>query len=60
MAKKCAEVNFDDSFFGVQTKLRVRLKNTLLVASGIQDISDLDIKDTSELCEYKRVLNLKK
>jgi DNA phosphorothioation-associated DGQHR protein 1 len=60
MAKKCAEVNFDDSFFGVQTKLRVRLKNTLLVASGIQDISDLDIKDTSELCEYKRVLNLRK
>ncbi|HFE7160046.1 TPA: DGQHR domain-containing protein, partial [Klebsiella pneumoniae] len=58
MAKKCAEINFNDSFFGVQTKLRVRLKNTLLVASGIQDISGLDIKDPSELCEYKRVLNL--
>lgn len=58
MASKCAKVNFDDSFFGVQTKLRVRLKNTLLVASGILDISELDIKDPSELYEYKRVLNL--
>ncbi|MEK0166292.1 DGQHR domain-containing protein [Pseudescherichia vulneris] len=58
MASKCAKINFNDSFFGVQTKLRVRLRNALLVASGVLDISELDIKDPSELCEYKRVLNM--
>ncbi|PLR41166.1 DGQHR domain-containing protein [Chimaeribacter californicus] len=56
MAILCSKVNFNDSFFGVQTKLRVRLKNTLLLASGVIDIVDLEVKDPNELQEYIRIL----
>lgn len=56
MAVRCAKINFNDSFFGVQTKLRVRLKNILLLASGVIDLVELEVKDPDELQEYIRVL----
>lgn len=53
---KASFVNFDDPFFGVQSKLRVRIKNTLIVASGIKVLSDLNIKNDAEYSEYERLL----
>ncbi|MGJ0192332.1 DGQHR domain-containing protein [Pantoea sp. RRHST58] len=56
LLKKASTVNYNDPFFGVQSKLRVRIRNTLLVASGIKTISDLNIKNDAENSEYKRLL----
>nr|WP_169050486.1 DGQHR domain-containing protein [Brenneria salicis]NMN93036.1 DNA phosphorothioation-associated DGQHR protein 1 [Brenneria salicis ATCC 15712 = DSM 30166]RBP58897.1 DNA phosphorothioation-associated DGQHR protein 1 [Brenneria salicis ATCC 15712 = DSM 30166]RLM29412.1 hypothetical protein BHG07_15295 [Brenneria salicis ATCC 15712 = DSM 30166] len=56
LLKKASFVNFDDPFFGVQSKLRVRIKNTLIVASGIKVLSDLNIKNDADYSEYKRLL----
>ncbi|MGK3369226.1 DGQHR domain-containing protein [Citrobacter youngae] len=56
LLKKASLVNFDDPFFGVQSKLRVRIKNTLLVASGIKMLSDLNIKNDADYSEYERLL----
>ncbi|MCU8649363.1 hypothetical protein OEZ66_30860, partial [Escherichia coli] len=54
--EKASLVNFDDPFFGVQSKLRVRIKNTLIVASGIKMLSDLNIKNDADYSEYERLL----
>ncbi|XUV82275.1 DGQHR domain-containing protein [Enterobacter sp. TMH.L2] len=54
--EKSSLVNFDDPFFGVQSKLRVRIKNTLIVASGIKMLSDLNIKNDADYSEYERLL----
>ncbi|EPR2256557.1 DGQHR domain-containing protein [Yersinia enterocolitica] len=53
---KASFVNFNDPFFGVQSKLRVRIKNTLIVASGIKMLSDLNIKNDADYSEYERLL----
>ncbi|ULN65564.1 DGQHR domain-containing protein [Vibrio gigantis] len=37
-------IDFNNDFFGVQTKLRTRMRNTLLIASGLRTIDDLPIK----------------
>ncbi|EHK3037762.1 hypothetical protein J5Y40_002208 [Escherichia fergusonii] len=54
--EKASLVNFDNPFFGVQSKLRVRIKNTLIVASGIKMLSDLNIKNDADYSEYERLL----
>lgn len=56
LLEKASFVNFNDPFFGVQSKLRVRIKNTLIVASGIKMLSDLNIKDDADYSEYERLL----
>nr|WP_158698858.1 DGQHR domain-containing protein [Cronobacter dublinensis] len=56
LLKKSSSVNFNDPFFGVQSKLRVRIKNTLLAASGIKTLSDLNIKNDAEYSDYERLL----
>jgi len=38
-------IDFDNEFFGIQSKLRGRLKNILLICSGVKDISQLSLKD---------------
>ncbi|HCD5199122.1 TPA: DGQHR domain-containing protein [Vibrio parahaemolyticus] len=37
-------IDFNDQFYGVQSKLRVRLKNTMLIAAQIKTIDELPIK----------------
>lgn len=56
LLNKASFVNFDDPFFGVQSKLRVRIKNTLIVASGVKVLNDLNIKNGAEYSEYERLL----
>lgn len=43
--KPCQSIDFNSQFFGVQSKVRSRLKNTLLVSSGIEDIENLRCSD---------------
>ncbi|EKM0665279.1 DGQHR domain-containing protein [Cronobacter turicensis] len=56
LVEKTSYINFDDPFFGVQSKLRVRIKNALIVASGMKVLSDLSIKNDADYLEYKRLL----
>ncbi|GLX65304.1 DGQHR domain-containing protein [Proteus vulgaris] len=56
MLEKASFVNFDDPFFGVQSKLRVRIKNILIVASGMKMLDELNIKNEEDYLEYKRLL----
>ncbi|HGM7840044.1 TPA: DGQHR domain-containing protein [Serratia marcescens] len=56
LLQKSSIINFDDSFFSVQSKLRVRIKNTLIVASGIKRLNDLNIKNKADFLEYERIL----
>jgi DNA phosphorothioation-associated DGQHR protein 1 len=35
------DIDFSDEFFGVQTKVRARIKNSLLVASGVKKVEEL-------------------
>lgn len=53
----CGNLNYSDDFFGVQTKLRSRLKNVILLRSKNKYLNDLKIKE-SELDEYKKILTL--
>lgn len=53
----CGRLDYSDDFFGVQTKLRARLKNTILLCSKNKSIDELRMKD-SELDEYKKILKL--
>ncbi|MBB1361061.1 DGQHR domain-containing protein [Shewanella sp. SR44-4] len=52
-----SSVNFTDEFFGVQTKLRTRLRNVLLIGTGVKTIEELNIKN-EEFKSYKKILNL--
>ncbi|AJR09780.1 DGQHR domain-containing protein [Photobacterium gaetbulicola] len=45
---KANKIDFTDEFFGVQTKLRTRLRNSLVIASGIDDINNLNIKPSDK------------
>lgn len=49
------EINFDDEFFGIQTKLRSRLRNVLLIKSGLKTLEELNVKDV-ELELYEKIL----
>ncbi|GIB10496.1 DGQHR domain-containing protein [Vibrio cholerae] len=42
------EVDFDNQFYGVQSKLRTRLRNTMLISSGLKSIDDLPIKPSDK------------
>jgi DNA phosphorothioation-associated DGQHR protein 1 len=50
-----ALINFESEFFGVQTKLRSRIRNILFIKSGLKTIEELNIKD-EELKYYLVVL----
>lgn len=43
-----SNVNFDNDFFGVQTKLRTRLRNVLLISSEIRTIEELKLKPSDK------------
>jgi DNA phosphorothioation-associated DGQHR protein 1 len=47
--------NFESEFFGIQTKLRSRLKNILFIKSGVKTIEEIIIKD-EELESYRVIL----
>lgn len=46
--KKMMAIDFNNQFYGVQTKLRARLKNTMLIASGVKMIDDMPIKPSDK------------
>lgn len=50
------EVDFDDSFYGIQTKLRSRLRNTLLIACKLELLDNLKVND-QEKASYNKLLN---
>ncbi|EHJ9984790.1 DGQHR domain-containing protein [Vibrio alginolyticus] len=52
---KSKNIDFDSEFFGVQTKLRTRMRNTLLLASGVKTINQLPIKP-SDRKKYEELL----
>lgn len=47
-------VDFNDQFYGVQTKLRTRLRNTMLISSGIRKIDELPLK-LSDKKKYEEI-----
>lgn len=51
----CSDINYLDDFFGIQTKLRARLRNVILICSEYRRINELRIKD-SELDDYIKIL----
>ncbi|MDF4512709.1 DGQHR domain-containing protein [Vibrio parahaemolyticus] len=46
--QKMDGIDFNNQFYGVQTKLRVRLKNTMLITSGIKSMDELPIKPSDK------------
>ncbi|MEZ8740089.1 DGQHR domain-containing protein [Photobacterium swingsii] len=46
--EKMDGIDFNNQFYGVQTKLRVRLKNTMLIAAGIKSMDELPIKPSDK------------
>jgi DNA phosphorothioation-associated DGQHR protein 1 len=50
-------IDFGTGFFGIQTKLRSRLKNTLFLQSGLKNIEDLKLKP-EELEQYKYIFDI--
>ncbi len=48
-------INFNDEFFGVQSKLRVRIKNSVLLSCKIKKIDELKIK-ANEKKHYTHLL----
>lgn len=54
---KAEDVNFNDDFFGIQTKLRSRLRNVLFIATEVKPISAIQIKDEDKP-SYKAILGL--
>lgn len=50
-------VNFGDGFYGIQTKLRARIRNTLYLKSGLKSIEELELTQ-DELKQYKSLLNI--
>ena len=49
-------IDFTDDFFGIQTKLRSRIKNTLFLTSGLKNIDELKLKP-EEVLQYDALLN---
>ena len=58
LVERIKEIDFNSDFFGVQSKLRARLKNVMLISAGIKKLENCNIRNESEIKEYKRVLNL--
>lgn len=56
LSKSC-DINFNSDFFGVQTKLRTRIRNTLLIKSGLKSIDELPIKP-SDRKKYEEVIGI--
>ena len=52
---KSKVINFDSNFFDVQSKVRSRIKKSILLASNLKQFNELGI--TTEVNEYKKVLN---
>jgi DNA phosphorothioation-associated DGQHR protein 1 len=50
-------IDFADDFFGIQTKLRSRIKNTLFLKSGLKDINELNL-NPAEIQQYEDILNI--
>ncbi|MDD5161107.1 MAG: DGQHR domain-containing protein [Sulfuricurvum sp.] len=48
-------INFNDDFFGIQSKVRARVKKSMLFACHLKKIHELDIKE-NEIEAYKKVL----
>lgn len=57
LLSKSKHINFEDDFFGIQTKLRSRLRNVLFIATEIKKISEVQIKEEDKTY-YDRLLNL--
>lgn len=55
---KASRVEFDNEFYGVQTKLRSRLRNTLLISSGVREIESLGLKE-EEKEQYLKLIKIK-
>lgn len=53
---KVENIDFTDNFFQLSGIGKTRMKNTLLIAMGLMNISE--IKNENELIHYKRILNL--
>lgn len=58
LVERIKKNDFNSDFFGVQSKLRARLKNVMLISSGIKKLENCNIRNESEIKEYKRILNL--
>ena len=58
LVEKIKKIDFNNDFFGVQSKLRVRLRNVMLIASGLKELDNCNIKNDGEIKEYKKILNL--
>jgi DNA phosphorothioation-associated DGQHR protein 1 len=50
-------IDFADDFFGIQTKLRSRIKNTLFLKSGLKDIDELNL-NPEDIQQYEDILNI--
>lgn len=53
----CAEIDFNSDFFGVQSKVRARIKNVLLVSSGVESVDSLKCSE-QEKNTIKEVTNV--
>lgn len=57
LLSKANSVDFDDEFFGVQTKVRTRIRNTLLIKSDLKSIDKLPIKPSDRKMYEKIIFN---
>ncbi len=45
MLGEAKKIDFEAEFYGVQSKVRARIKNTLLVSSGLKEVNELRCSD---------------
>jgi len=57
LLKKTNSINFNDNYFGIQTKVRTRIKNTLLIVTGLSSVDTIRINQ-DELNELKSFLHI--
>ncbi|CAM4470478.1 DGQHR domain-containing protein [Alteromonas australica] len=50
------EINFDDQFFGIQTKLRSRVRNSMFLAASLKSLADLKLNNDEQKL-YQILLN---
>ncbi|MCB2426047.1 DGQHR domain-containing protein [Methylophaga pinxianii] len=55
LLKPAQNIDFGDEFFGVQSKVRTRIKNSLYVSSGIKKVEDLQCSEEDKVVIRKLV-----